>query len=63
MGFSELLARWNTMAGADRTTLTLLVLLTVVAMASSIVVGILSRLAGRKERQTMLDRGRSEYYR
>jgi len=63
MGLGELLARWNTMLGGDRTTLTLLVLLTVVALISSIVVGVLSWLAERQERQSAPDRGRSHYYR
>ena len=63
MGLGELLARWNTMLGGDRTTLALLVLLTIVALACSIAVGILSWLTERQVRQNMPERGRSQYYR
>jgi len=62
MALAELLARWNSMLGGDRTTLALLVLLTVVALISSIVVGVLSWIAERQERRSMPDRGRSHYY-
>jgi len=51
MGFSALLARWQTLPGPDRATLSLLLLVTVVALAVSIVAGIWSWLEGRKDRR------------
>ena len=52
MGFSQLLARWNTMSGADRSTLALLLLGTVVALLVSIGAVIWARLEAKKDRRS-----------
>lgn len=51
MDFSELLARWQTMSGADRSTFVLLSLITVVALLVSIGAAIWSRLEAKKDRR------------